>query len=97
VEASDFLGAALFDGGTDNDDFSLDVDASGNTRFGGKLTILGGAGNDELTVGEFGDPNGFLIIDGAKTVWNGGLGTDIFTDDQLVHHDNGTAPTINWS
>ena len=97
---------ALFDGGVDDDDFFIenDINFTGFTSFGGKLTILGGAGDDDLTLGDSSSPSDTattLVIDGARTFWNGGPGaSNNLTNDLVLNTNffqNDSAPNIiNW-
>ena len=102
IDDSAFLGTALFDSGADNDDFFIEVAVgqTGLTSFGGRLKILGGAGDDGFLLGDLGNPSSlatFLVINGAKTTWNGGPGSDSLINDLVPGTnfvDNGTAPNI---
>ena len=98
IDDSGFIGTALFDGSAGNDQFlieNLDFEV-GTTSFGGKLTILGGTEDDNLTLGNGNNANTRLTINGATTIYNGGLGSNSFVEDLSVYSTNGPAPVPNW-
>ena len=94
IDDSSFIGTALFDGSSGADDFFIEDDG-GVTSFGGKLTVLGGADDDELFLGVVG--TGTLNV-GAAAKFDGGAGTNTGIDDLATLNNNGLTPTFpNWT
>ena len=99
INDSGFIGTALFDGAAGEDRF--DIEDNGGlpllTSFGGKLTILGGTEDDILHFGAAFDIESRLTIDGPRTTYQGGLGTDTFSNELGEYNVNGVTPsTANW-
>ena len=94
IDDSTFMGTAFFDGSSGEDDFFIEngIGLAAFTNFGGKLKVLGGADNDNLSLGNGNNAATVLIVNGASTTFDGGLGNNSFNDALGLVFVNGTLP-----